>query len=66
VEYRPIQSRWIVLALAVLIFLSALCEMAAGDSFDFPRVLWLVPAGILSAGGVSLLGILIQRHRRRT
>ena len=65
VKYKPIRSRWIVLAFVVTVVLAALCEAAVGTSFTFPRVLWFIPFSLLDASAIALVAVLLRRASRR-
>ena len=63
-EYRPIDTRWVVLTLSILVVLGALCKVAAGDGFQFPRVLWLIPSVVLDGVGITVAGFLVARFHK--
>jgi hypothetical protein len=63
-DYTPIRTRWVVLAFLVVVVLSSLCSMAAGDWFYWPRLLWDIPGLLLDALALGLAGILIARLKR--
>jgi hypothetical protein len=63
VKYKPIGTRWIVAAFAIVAVLGALCEMAAGNKLTLPQSLWLLPDMLLYPVGLALVGLLIGRFR---
>jgi hypothetical protein len=62
--YRPLRTAWFVSTLVIVAILAGLCEMASGNSFRFPELLWWIPAVFLYAIGLSVAGALIARFNR--